>query len=263
MNINKTIAVIQARMASSRFPGKVLADLGGKPVLAWVVERVAKAQAVGKVVVATTTESEDDPIAAFCDSRKLSCYRGSQHDVLDRYYQAAKAHQAFIVVRVTADCPLIDPSLIDRTVMFMWGGFSGGTIVPKPWFDFTANRLPPPWTRTYPVGLDVEACTFEALETAWREAAEPHQREHVMPFIYEHEARFKISVVNHDEDLSDRRWTVDTPEDLAALRALVPLLPQEFDWLDVLEIWDAHPEIRALNAGVVHKSGKDVDGRAA
>jgi len=258
-----TVAIIQARMASSRLPGKVLLDIAGKAMLQWVVERTRLAKSLDAIVVATSTDPADDPIAEFCAAHGYACTRGSLHDVLDRYYHAAVLHGAYLVVRLTADCPLLDPGLIDQTVRQIWGAHSVHTITAVPWYDFTANRLPPPWGRMYPIGLDVEVATFNALETAWREATAPHQREHVMPFIYENADRFKISVIHHDHDYGSLRWTVDTSEDLAALRALVPLLPRAFTWLDVLRTWQAHPEIAALNAAVPHKTVTDIDTRAS
>ena len=256
----RTVAIIQARMASSRLPGKVLLEIGGRPMLQWVVERVRQAEQVDQVVVATTVEASDDPVADFCEAAAVACFRGSHHDVLDRFYRAALAYEADLVVRVTADCPLLDPGLLDRTLLSLWEPGNHPDSAP-PDYDFAANRLPPPWGRTYPIGLDVEACTFTALETAWRDARSQHQREHVMPYLYEESGRFRVNLIHHEQDFGDRRWTVDTPEDLAALRALVKLLPSNFNWLDVLAVWESHPEISGLNAGVKHKTAHDIDER--
>lgn len=249
----KIVTIIQARMASSRLPGKVLKDLGGQPVLAWTVERCQLARSVQQVVVATTTDPSDDPIDALCAECGWAVYRGSQFDVLDRFYQAARQFGADVIVRVTADCPLIDPQVIDLVV----AEFLRTRV------DFAANRLPPPWHRTWPIGLDTEVCGFAGLERAWREAAEKHEREHVMPYFYDREGRFTIHIVEHDPDYGQQRWTVDTPEDLDLLRALVQRLGGRMDvsWLDVLALIEREPELAAINAAVRHKSGRDVDPR--
>ena len=245
------VAIIQGRMSSSRLPGKVLADLDGQPMLLHVVERVRMAETVDEVIVATTTDPSDDPVAALCAARGIPCERGSLYDVLDRFYQAARKNHADIIVRVTADCPLIDPWVIDRTVReFVETGA-----------DFAANRLPPPWKRTYPIGLDVEVCSFSALETAWREAKAPHEREHVLPYLYETPARFHVHVINAEADYGHLRWTVDTPADLKAVRSLYALLGGRRDctWQEILAIWQAHPELEQINQSVNHKKFDDVD----
>lgn len=247
------VAIVQARMASSRLPGKVLRELGGEPMLAWVVERCRRASAVNSVLVATTTEPADDPVAALCVERGWPVFRGSQFDVLDRFYQAARWAKADVVVRVTADCPLIDPQVIDQLVReFLERGV-----------DFAANRLPPPWKRTFPIGLDTEVCTFMALERAWREATLPYEREHVMPYLYEEEGRFKVHVVHAGQDYGHLRWTVDTPEDLNAMCALFDLFQNQppLSWLDVLQLWLQHPEVQSLNAGVQHHRFNEYDER--
>jgi spore coat polysaccharide biosynthesis protein SpsF len=247
------IAIIQARMASSRLPGKVLLDIGGKPMLCRVVERARRAQSLRQVVVATTTDPSDDAVERLCRECGYPCYRGSVQDVLDRYYQAARLHSAGIVVRITADCPVIDPELIDAVV--------NALISFR--YDFVANRLPPPWGRTYPIGLDVEVCTFAGLETGWHEARLPHQREHVMPFFYDNPERFRIHLLNHDADLSALRWTVDTAEDLELMRQVYARFDgrDDFSWLEVLKLFEREPELAQINAGVQHKHYREVDER--
>lgn len=274
----KTIAIIQARMSSSRLPGKVLLDIAGQPMLAHVVERARRAQRVDQVVVATTTDPSDDPIQAFCEGRGYACWRGSLHDVLERYYQAARHFEAGIVVRITADCPLIDPQVVDDTIAALFGGEE------MPAWDFAANRLPPPWTRSYPIGLDTEVCTFAALEQAWKNAHEPHQREHVLPYLYQHSTvfdslespapppaeslapgQFRVLLVNHRPDYGALRWTVDTPADLELLRQVFARLGgrADFTWLDVLALFEQEPELAQINASITHKTAFDVDERAA
>lgn len=272
----QTIAIIQARMGSSRLPGKVLLDLAGKSMIQHVIERAQRAQTVDSVLVATTTDPSDDPVAAFAASLGISCYRGSLHDGLDRYYQAARPLQPDVIVRITADCPLIDPALIDQTVQLMT---DNGSLIT----DFACNRLPPPFTRSFPIGLDVEVCAFDALERAWRESDEPFHREHVMPFLYENVTLssprlitdncllstgvsprgFRIVQLHHNPDYGQLRWTVDTPEDLAFMRELFHRLGNKtnFTWYDVLEIVQKEPELSQINATVRHKTMTEVDER--
>lgn len=240
-----TIAIIQARMGSTRLPGKVLCEISGRPMLEWVVQRARRAKHLDAVVVATTVDPADDPVAAFCASQGFDVYRGSLHDVLDRYYQAALLFKADIVVRITADCPLIDPGLIDDT----WEHFVQAKA------DFATNRLPPPWGRTYPIGLDTEIATFAALETTWRETTSTHHREHVMPYLYENPERFKIVVTNHTEDFGKHRWTVDTPDDLKLVQEIVRRFDgrDDFTWLEVIDLFAREPELASLNASVVQK----------
>jgi spore coat polysaccharide biosynthesis protein SpsF len=274
-------------MGSSRLPGKVLLDIAGFPMLALVVERTRRAKTVDEVVVATTTDLDDDLIAAFCRERGYSCFRGSQNDVLDRYYQAAKIFSAEIIVRITADCPLIDSGVIDETVNAFMGltgslpgvltcvlppGGSNGEIQPleaeslsekNHTFDFAANRLPPPWGRTYPIGLDTEVCSFRVLEIAWKEADQAHHREHVMPYFYEHPSRFHVVLVNYYEDFGKLRWTVDTSEDLELVRQIFARFPSriDFSWREVLDLFKREPALALINTQVQHKHYLQVDER--
>ncbi len=181
----RTVAIIQARMASSRLPGKVLMDIAGRPMLSFVVARASRSASVDAVVVATTTDPSDDAVVEYCESHGVDHTRGSQFDVLDRYYQTARHLGAGTVVRITADCPAIDPQLIDEAVGTLDGNVREHALMPQAQFDFVANRLPPPFHRTYPIGLDVEVCSFAALERAWEEGREAQHREHVMPYLYE------------------------------------------------------------------------------
>jgi spore coat polysaccharide biosynthesis protein SpsF len=276
---HQTLAIIQARMTSSRLPGKVLLDIGGEPMLVRVVERARRAKTINGVVLATTTDPSDDTIVALCVERGYPCYRGSLYDVLDRYYQAARMFGAEVIVRLTGDCPVIDPGVIDELVDAFLAPLPldlvSSSLSPAP-FDFATIRLPPPWHRTYPIGLDTEVCTFAALERAWVEADQPHQREHVMPYLYEgiHEpgARyspskgklrdiyisprgFHVLVMDHDPDYGSMRWTVDTPEDLELLRQIYARFPgrDDFTWLEVLDLFQLEPELVRINADVHHK----------
>lgn len=255
-------------MGSSRLPGKVLLDIAGKPMLARVVARTSRSATVDQVLVATSTDASDDPVAAYCESIGALYTRGGIHDVLDRYYQAAKHARADVVVRITADCPVIDPVLVDDCVNTLLDGS----------FDFVCNRLPPPFTRTYPIGLDTEVCMFAALEEAWNEATETFHREHVMPYLYEgvelsarseqlsagvSKRGFKVSQLHHVQDYGAYRWTVDTPEDLEFMRQVYARFDgrDDFSWKEVLELVHSEPDLMKINAGVKHKSLKEIDER--
>jgi len=242
----KVVAIIQARMSSTRLPGKVLKLASGRTMLDRMLERVKKARTISEVVTATTTDPSDDSIARACKKLGVSVFRGSLQDVLDRFYQAARMHHADIIVRLTADCPLIDPALIDETV--------NALIQQKA--DFACNRLPPPFSRTYPIGLDVEACTFKALEQAWRGADQKHEREHVLPYLYNVPGRFKVLQLNYTMDLGHLRWTLDTPEDLVLLRRVYRYFRgrNDFSWLEVLQLQQQQPALFAINERVQHKT---------
>jgi spore coat polysaccharide biosynthesis protein SpsF len=261
------VAIIQARTSSSRLPNKVLLDIAGQPMLVRVVERTQLAKTIDQVVIATTDSESDDAIVELCTERGYPCYRGSEFDVLDRYYQAAVIFHADVIVRITADCPVIDPQLIDQMVITFLGNkkptsFSHEGKIAYP-YDFAANRLPLPWGRSYPIGLDTEICTFDALELAWREAAQPHQREHVMPFFYEQPERFRILHVTHDPDYGSKRWTVDTADDLKLLRQIYTHFSgrDNFSWLEIVDLFEKHPELEKINAQVHHKDYRDTDAR--
>lgn len=271
------VGIVQARIGASRLPGKVLLDIEGEPMLVRVVERTKRAKSLTEILVATSLEKEDDPIEQLCAAQGYICYRGSQQDVLDRYYQAARTYSADVVVRITADCPVIDPLVIDQTVAAFWGYGknliseadrrrqipSPTEISSPPKWDFAANRLPPPWQRTFPIGLDTEVVTFLALERAWQEATQIHQREHVMPYLYENDNLFQILLVNHDPDYGHLRWTVDTPQDLELIREIFARFEghDDFSWLDVLELIEREPDLVNINIGVAHKDFREFDNR--
>jgi spore coat polysaccharide biosynthesis protein SpsF len=237
------------------------------------------------VVVATTTNSSDDPVVAFCKERGYQFTRGSGQDVLDRYYQTTRQMKADVIVRITGDCPLIDPELIDKGVALLIHGAllnENFEKSPKTGFDFVANRLPPPWGRTYPIGLDFEIFTFDFLENAWNSASELHQREHVTPFFYEEvpsedltyrgpNIQFSatetrdgrmIALMHHTPDYGKLRWTVDTQADLQLVRAFVSYFKNDtFTWKDILNLTLEKPELNLINAHIQHKSHLDVDAR--
>ena len=268
--MTKVISILQGRMSSSRLPGKILADIAGQPMLQRVYLRASRAVSVHETVFATTTDPSDDRVAEYCDFSGMPFARGSLYDVLDRYYQVARRYDAGVVVRITADCPVIDPALIDSVVRTL---LEGG-------FDFACNRLPPPQHRTFPIGLDVEACTYDALQQAWEKAREPQQREHVMPWFYEgaelvSESRtletgtsprgYKIALLQHTSDFGTYRWTVDTAEDLEFIRQVYARFEgrDDFTWTEVLDLVHSEPALMAINAGVKHRTLKDLDERAA
>jgi spore coat polysaccharide biosynthesis protein SpsF len=238
----KIVAIVQARMGSTRLPGKALKDIHSRTMLARVVRRALRSALIDKLVVATTEKKADDAIVSECDSLGISCFRGSEDDVLDRYYQAAKAFSADSIVRITSDCPLIDAEIVDRVVQaFLDNGP-----------DYASNTI----ESTYPRGLDVEVFTFDALEKAWRKALLDFQHVHVTPYIYQHPEQFRILSVTGDEDESGYRWTVDTREDLALIRAVYAKINRDdlFSWRDVLELFRKEPNLAEVNRHIRQKS---------
>lgn len=238
----KTIALIQARMSSSRLPGKVLQDIAGQPMLWRVIRRAQQAGSVDLVAVITSIREDDDAIEGLCKGNGIPCFRGSLDDVLDRYYQAASHFQADAVVRLTADCPLLDPKIIDKVVQtFHQGGF-----------DYVSNAL----ECTYPDGLDTEIFRVETLARAWKEARLKSEREHVTAYIYKHPELFRLGSVKHDEDLSFLRWTVDTSRDLEFVRTIYNSFKDgEFGMEDILKLLKEHPEVMELNSGQERNEG--------
>lgn len=239
----KILAIIQARMGSSRLPGKIMLDLLGEPVLVRGVSRLRRSQLLSEIVIATTTLPTDDPIASLCKDRGWSCFRGDENDLLDRYYQAAQAYNADVIVRITSDCPMIDPEVVDMVIR---------TFLNLPHADYVSNTLPP---RTFPRGLDTEVMAYEALARAWREDWDPNLREHVTPYIYRNPDKFRIRGVFNDKDLSFHRWTLDTPEDLAFIRTVYGHFGNDrFAWTDVLRYLDRQPAVVDINRNIQQKT---------
>lgn len=238
-----TGAIIQARMGSSRLPGKVLAEIGGKPMLSYVVSRARQARRLDALVVATSRNANDDPIAGWCREAGVSCFRGDEHDVLDRYRSAASAFGFDVIVRLTADCPLLDPAVIDHVI----DEFRGGD------FDYVSNTIAP----SYPDGLDTEVVRRDALERAWREATLPSEREHVTPYIWKRPELFRLENVGREPNLSYLRWTVDEPEDLELVRRVYEHFQFEttFDTAAVLALVEADAALAGLNAGFSRNAG--------
>ncbi len=240
------IAIIQARMASTRLPGKVLSDIAGRPMLWHVVNRVRMAHALDRVIVGTSTEAADDAIVQFCAVHHIECFRGSETDVLDRFYQAALHVAADTIVRITADCPLIDPHVIDKVIETYCAGA----------FDYATNTL----RYTYPDGLDVEVCSMTALRRAWKEAQLASEREHVTSYLRSSE-RFRIANVENESDLSARnfRWTVDEAADLEFVRTIYHHMWSNHHFLffleDIVQLLENEPEIVRINQGILRNEG--------
>ena len=237
----RIVGIVQARMGSTRLPGKVLMDMGGKTVLARVVSRLRRAALVDEIVVATTNSEADDVIVRECRGLTVPFFRGSENDLLDRYYHAALECSAEVVVRVTSDCPLIDPDLVDKTIRVFQDRHA----------DYASNVFP----RTYPRGLDTEVFAMVALERNWREAHQPHQREHVTPYFYEHPEIFRLTSLRGQTDYSQHRWTLDTAADLELLRTIHAHFDNrdDFAWREAIEVMEREPELAELNAHAVQK----------
>lgn len=239
----KTVAIIQARMTSTRLPGKVMVNVAGKPLIHYVVTRAQRARSLDLVAAATSDRPTDDVIARFCEAAGVPYYRGSEEDVLDRYYQAARHFQADVIVRLTADCPLLDPVVIDRVVSFFHSGE----------FDYVSNTL----ELSFPDGLDTEVIRREALERAWHEARLTSEREHVTAYICKHTELFRLANVRHEEDLSALRWAVDEPQDLEFVRRVYTYLGSSpsFGMAEVIALLRDNPELRSINAQFERNEG--------
>ncbi len=236
-------AIIQARTGSTRLPGKTLADINGRPMLQHVVERVRASRFVEDVIIATTTEARDDAIVHFAERLGLKWFRGSEEDVLDRMYLAARHYGVHTIVRVTPDCPLLDPRVVDDVISRFRSGH----------YDYVSNTQ----GRRFPDGLDVEVFSFDALARAWEEAKRPAEREHVTPYIRGC-GRFKVANVDAPEDFSQQKWSVDRPEDLAFVRAVTTRLSSNgglFHLGDVLELLRREPELARINQKSVINEG--------
>lgn len=236
----KTVVVVQARVGSSRLPGKILLPLAGAPLLSRMLERVQAASSRFDLVVATTVDPADDPVRELCRRIGVDCFSGHPTDLLDRHVMAARAHGAGVVVKIPSDCPLIDPAAID-TVLAAFHSRAD--------LDYVSNLHPQSW----PDGNDVEVMTLEALEIAFREATLPFQREHTTPFLWDQPERFRIANVSWEGgDLSrTHRFTIDYPEDYHLLARIYEELwtPEEpvFPLSQVLGLLEARPDIRDLN----------------
>ncbi len=241
--ITKTVAIIQARMGSTRLPGKVLADVCGQTMLSRVVDRVNKANGVDGVVVAVPDTLIDRHVVHFCDQQEISVVVGPEHDVLSRYVKAADHTAARRIVRITADCPLIDPEVIDETI---------SVLDHNPNYDYGCNFWP---TRHFPRGLDIEVLTIETLRRIDRMVTAARHREHVTLGIYEQPDLFQIGFKGAASNHSHLRWTVDTAEDLDLVNQIYRHFEgREFRWLDVIEAYDRFPHWLSINQHIVQKA---------
>ena len=238
----KTAAIIQARMGSTRLPNKVLMPVLGRPLLGWMLARVATCAEVDEIIVATTTDERDDVIARFVQTVGCRVYRGSEDDVLDRYYQAASLVQSDVVVRITADCPLLDPRILGSMIR----DFVSGD------FDFLSNSEPLP--SSWPDGMDVSIVSFDALSTAWRQAVKPSDREHVTFYFWNNLIDFKCKRIEHEPEWSKYRVTIDYPEDFDVLKAIIEHFGTtnhaaaiDVSMDEIVAFLDANPAIFGLN----------------
>lgn len=243
------IAIVQARMSSTRLPGKVLKPLGSKMTIQYVFDQLKGSKLLTQSLLATSTDHSDDPIAAWAKRAKVECERGSLMDVLDRYYQAAKAHHADAVVRITADCPLIDAEVVDKVIeRFLKGDC-----------DYCSNVNPP----TFPDGLDTEVMSFNALERAWKEASHPVEREHVTIYMRNYPRQFRIVNVTSPIDYSKLRWTLDTQQDYEFLNRVIQKLElshirdhnPRFSMNDVLELLKQDNSLLEINHDIPRNEG--------
>ncbi len=241
----KTIVIIQARMGASRFPGKMLKPLAGRAVIEWVFDRARVIAGIDQVVVATTTAQQDDPLVAFCQSRSIPIQRGSENDVLDRYYQVARPLQADAIIRITGDCPLLDPRESAKVLE---------AFQRMPACDYASNNTP----ATFPDGLDTEVVSFRALEWMWTHAREQPYREHVTYYIRSHLDKFRVVEVAHTPSLAHLRWTLDEAADYRLLSALTEELGrrQQYGYLEeVLALLRERPELGAANQHIGRDEG--------
>jgi len=236
------VAIIQARTGSTRLPGKVLMDIVGKPMLWHVIDRVKRCKNVDLIVVATTEKNEDKAIIALANRSNVKSYVGSEEDVLDRYYKTAKRFKADIIVRITADCPLIDPTIVDKVISY----YNKNNV------DYV-NVAP-----TFPEGLDTEVFSFNALETAWKQAKKKYEREHVSIYIHENPAIFHIASIENEKDLSYVRIVVDSIADLNAVKEIYKYLYKDgeiFYLQDILALLEEKPYIMEINRDALRNEG--------
>lgn len=240
----KTMAIVQARMTSTRLPGKVLLPILGIPMLSLQLERMRRATSIDGIVIATTVNAADDPIVELCIQQGIAYFRGSEQDVLSRYAEAAQAFGIDVVVRVTSDCPLIEPDLMDKAVAIFLQAHGE--------LDYVSNTLQP----SFPYGLAVEVFSRQVLDHAHRLAVQHAEREHVTPYIYWRPQQFRLKSFTHSENLSHHRWTVDTSEDFELVSkiygALYPKNP-EFGMKQTLQLFDKHPAWMHINRHIDQK----------
>lgn len=237
-------AIVQARMTSTRLPGKVLMEVLGRPLLSYQIERLKRIGNIEKIIIATTVNKEDDPVAALCGKERVACFRGSENDVLDRYYQAASKYGVDIIVRITADCPLIDPYLVEKLINYYLN--NPGTDLARTSPDF-------------PEGYDAEIFSYKNVEIAWEEARLSSEREHVTPFLWKNNKRFRIESMPFGNDYSFIRLTVDEPIDFEVVRAVIEEQISNnkdiFLFKDILKLYNEKPYIFEKNKMVIRNEG--------
>jgi len=237
-------AFIQARVGSTRLPGKILADIAGKPLLAHVINRVNASKTIDSIVITTTTRQEDNPVRELASAQGVKYYSGNIDDVLDRFYQAALQFPADIIVRITSDDPFKDPEIIDKITSY---------LINHKKLDYVSNTIEP----TYPEGLDVEAFRFRALECAWKKARLPSEREHVTPYIWKNPDKFAIKNIKNSVDYSHLRWTIDFYEDLCFAREIYDRLSDRGIFLmqDIIETIRNEPDLAKINCSIERNMG--------
>ncbi|WP_339179798.1 glycosyltransferase family protein [Oceanobacillus sp. FSL W7-1293] len=239
----KILAIIQARMGSTRLPGKVLKKILDKPLLEYQIERLRKCQTLDQIVIATTTKVADKPLVDFCQSLGVSYYRGSEEDVLSRYYEAATLYDGDVIVRLTSDCPIIDPEVVDKVVT---------SYLNNPVYDYVSNTL----ERSYPRGLDTSLITYSSLKEAYHKADDNLDREHVTRYIYNRPNEYDLLNISNDKNASHHRWTVDTNEDFRLItkiiESLYPVNP-DFVLADMLHLLNENPDWVKINKHIEQK----------
>lgn len=240
----KVAAIIQARIGSTRLPGKILKTVNGKTLLEYQIERVKKAKGIDQIIIATTIKESEQPIVELCERLGIEYYRGSEENVLSRYYETAQKFRADVIVRLTSDCPIIDPVVIDKVIKEYLDN--------EPLYDYVSNTL----ERTYPRGLDTEVFSFEALKKAFREAVLPRDKEHVTAYFYTNPHLFNLRGIKNEINYGSFRWTVDTMEDFKLIDLILSELydPSKLFLLDdVLTLLRKHPEWNMINAHIEQK----------
>ncbi|MEN6325466.1 MAG: glycosyltransferase family protein [Syntrophomonas sp.] len=247
----RIVAIVQARMSSTRLPGKVLRNILGKPMLGFIVERLGWVKEIGQIVIATSSDPSDQLVYQFCRENGIACYRGNLNDVLDRFYHTAKEYKADTVIRITGDCPCVDPQLVARLIdLFRSGNYNHAGIATGAGAIFMENR--------FPNGLDAECFSFASLEKAWQEATEAADREHVTPYIWRNKDMFKCGSLKPEEDYSNIRLSVDHIEDFQLVSKIYEnLYNQEKPFLmkDIIAFLRANPQLAELNQSFIGQEG--------
>lgn len=241
----KVVCIVQARVGSTRLPGKVLKQICGKTVLEHDIDRLKRVKNIHEIVIATTTLEKDNDIVKECERLGVKYFRGSEEDVLSRYYYAAEQNNADVVVRVTSDCPLIDSEVSEDIVEFYLDN--------KDKYDYVSNTI----ERTYPRGLDTEVFSFKALEKAFNEAISERYREHVTPYIWHNPKVFRLAQYKNSQDYSNLRWTLDTEEDFELIdkiyNLLYPNMHSKFQFQNILSLYHKYPELYDMNKEILQK----------